>query len=84
MVGGAYAASVVSVLARSGAATAALLAVVGACAGAAIWLARGRARRARVPALRAAALLGGVLAVGAGARSAFPAGDANDAVAAHL
>jgi len=41
---------------------------------------RGRARRARLPAARAAALAGGVLAAGAAVRLAFPAGGANQAV----
>jgi signal transduction histidine kinase len=80
VVAGGYAASFVPAVARSGAATVGFGAVLGVCAVRGYLVARGRARRARGPALWACALFGGVLVFAAAARLAYPAGDANDAV----
>jgi signal transduction histidine kinase len=76
----AYAAAIVAPIGRSETATIVLAVVVVAVAFRGYVSAVGRDRRARLPALWAVSLVGLVLAAGAAARLAFPAGDANDAV----
>jgi signal transduction histidine kinase len=76
----AYAVALVAPIARSETATIALAVVVVAVAFRGYITAVGRDRRARRPALWAVSLLGLVLAAGAVARLAFPAGDASDVV----
>jgi signal transduction histidine kinase len=75
-----YAVALMPSVARSGVATAALGVALGVTAGREYLEARGPERRARVPAVRAAALLGGVLVAVAVAHLAFPAGELNELV----
>jgi signal transduction histidine kinase len=75
-----YAAALVPAVGRSEIAMIAVGALLVAVAGWSYLRAVGRERRARVPVLQAASVLGIALAAGAAARLAFPAGDANEAV----
>jgi signal transduction histidine kinase len=75
-----YAVALMPSVARSGVATAVLGVALGVTAGREYLEARGPERRARVPAVRAAALLGGALVAVAVAHLAFPAGELNELV----
>lgn len=74
-----YVTAVLALVGRSELATIALAALVLAVAGRGYLAAVGRERRSRIVVLQATLALGLVLAGGAAARLAFPAGDANEA-----